>query len=137
MVAAVGDHLRAAGCTLSFYDPRLTRPSSTIDVAYWRPRADVRATPSEVNHDFAFPGAQRPNTLAEIGESSFILTPNPIAREPKNSKPATPSFSAIATVTCCAATSVERPSKSPLRFAVQFYAGPVSAKADTEMIASG
>jgi hypothetical protein len=55
--AAVGDHLRAAGCSLSVYDPRLTKPSSVIDVAYWQPRADVRATPSEVNHDFAFPGA--------------------------------------------------------------------------------
>jgi Histidine kinase-, DNA gyrase B-, and HSP90-like ATPase len=45
----------------------LTKPSSVIDVAYWQPRGDVRATPSEVNHDFALPGAQRADTLAEIG----------------------------------------------------------------------
>ena len=90
-----------------------------------------------MNHDFAFPGAQRGKTLPEVGQSFVILAPNPIAREPKNSKPATLSFSAIATVTCCAATSAERPSKSPLSFGRQFYAGPVGAKADTEMIASG
>jgi hypothetical protein len=54
------------GALFQFTTP-LTKPSSVIDVAYWQPRGDVRATPSEVNHDFALRGAQRPDTFAEIG----------------------------------------------------------------------
>jgi hypothetical protein len=84
-----------------------------------------------------FLGLSDPTRSLRSAKAFFILAPNPIARESKNSKPATPAFSAIATVTCCAARSAERPSKSPLSFAMQLYAGPVGAKADTEMIASG
>jgi hypothetical protein len=40
----------------------------------------AKATLRDVNHDFAFPGAQRPGTLAEIGQSFFIPPPNPIAK---------------------------------------------------------
>jgi hypothetical protein len=58
--AAACDQVRAAGCSLSVYDPPLTKPSSVIDVAYWQPRGDVRATPNAVNHDFALLGLSDP-----------------------------------------------------------------------------
>jgi hypothetical protein len=36
----------------------------------------AKATPSDVNHDFALPGAQRAKTLPEVGQSILILAPN-------------------------------------------------------------
>ena len=36
----------------------------------------AKATPSDVKHDFALPGAQRADTLPEMGQGFFIPAPN-------------------------------------------------------------
>jgi hypothetical protein len=65
----------------------LPHRSAAVDLHCGFGNADIagdllaKATLRDVDHDFALPGAQRSESLLEVGQSFFVLAPNPVARE--------------------------------------------------------